>query len=128
MLTGADFRDRTTLALASILDTARSGGAVPRPVTLPNRSLVIVEPLQSTDILHALSRSPKPKRSAPRTTVSLVGFPLTSCAATSAIVVPINSEAGTRLLSQWRSIGMEGAWYLQPSLGTAKILPIAGTR
>jgi hypothetical protein len=128
VLTGADFRDRTTLALASILDAAQSGTVVPRSVTLPSRSLVIVEPLQSPDILRALRRSPEPKRSAPRTTVSLVGFPLASCAATSAIVAPINTEAGTRLLSQWRSIGMEGAWYLQPSLGTVKILPTAGAR
>jgi hypothetical protein len=125
VLTGADFRDRTTLALASILDTAQSGGAVPRPVTLPNRSLVIVEPLQSAEILRALGRSPKPRQSATRTTVSLVGFPLASCAVTSATVVPINTEAGTRLLSQWRSAGTEGAWYLQPPLGTAKILSTA---
>jgi hypothetical protein len=128
VLTGADFRDRTTLALASILDAAQSGTVVPRLVTLPNRSLVIVEPLQSPDILHALGRSPEPKRSAPRTTVSLVGFPLASCAATSAIVAPINTPAGTSLLSQWRSIGMEGAWYLQPPLGTGKILPTVGAR
>ena len=128
VLTGADFRDRTTLALASILDAAQSGTVVPRLVTLPSRSLVIVEPLQSPDILHALGRSPEPKRRVPSTTVSLVGFPLASCAATSAIVAPINTPAGTRLLSQWRSIGMEGAWYLQPSLGTAKILPTAGAR
>jgi hypothetical protein len=126
VLTGADFRDRTTLTLASILDTAQSGGAVPRPVTLPNRSLVIVEPLQSPDILRALGRSPQPGPNASRTTVSLVGFPLASCAATSAVVVPINTEAGARLLSQWRSAGMEGAWYLQPPLGTAKILSTAG--
>jgi hypothetical protein len=127
VVTGADFRDRTTLALASILDTAQSGGAVPRPVTLPNRSLVIVEPLQSTEILRALGRSPKPRQSAPRTTVNLVGFPLASCAATSATVVPINTEVGTRLFSQWRSAGMDGAWYLPPPLGTAKILPTVGT-
>ena len=128
VLTGADFRDRTTLALASILDAAQSGAPVPRAVTLPRRSLIIVEPLQSPDILQALGRSLEPKRRVPGTTVSLVGFPLASCAATSAIVAPINTPAGTRLLSQWRSIGMEGAWYLQPSLGTAKILPTVGTR
>lgn len=125
VLTGADFRDRTTLALASIIEAAQSGSDVPRPVTLPSRSLVIVEPLQSPDILRALGRPPEPRPSAAGTTVSLLGFPLASCAATSAVVVPINTEAGTTLLSRWKSIGMDGAWYLQPSLGTAKILPTA---
>ena len=39
-------------------------------------------------------------------------------------VEPIDSQAGTRLLSKWRSIGMEGAWYLPPQLGTTKLLPV----
>jgi hypothetical protein len=59
-----------------------------------------------------------------RTTVTIAGFPAANCAATSATVEPINSQAGTKLLSQWRSIGMEGAWYLPPQLGTAKLLSV----
>ena len=39
-------------------------------------------------------------------------------------VEPIDSLAGTRLLSKWRSIGTEGAWYLPPQLGTTKLLPV----
>jgi hypothetical protein len=122
VLTGADFRDRTTLELGSILDANQSGGAVRRPVILPARSLVIIEPLH-LDILRALGHSPEPPRKSPRTTVTFAGFPTASCAATSATVKPINSRAGTRLLSQWRLIGMEGAWYLPPQLGREKILP-----
>ena len=124
VLTGADFRDRTTLELGSILDANQSGGAVRRPVILPARSLVIVEPLHH-DILRALGHSPNPSRNRLRTRVIFAGFPTASCAATSATVKPINSRAGTRLLSQWRSIGMEGAWYLPPQLGREKILPVS---
>jgi hypothetical protein len=39
-------------------------------------------------------------------------------------VEPIDSQAGTRLLSQWKSIRVEGAWYLPPQLGTTKLLPV----
>jgi hypothetical protein len=124
VLTGAEFRDRVTLELGSILDANRSGGAVSRPVTLPGRSLVVVEPLRDPHILHALGRSPELTGSGLRTTVTIAGFPAASCAATSATVEPINSQAGTRLLSQWRSMGMEGAWYMPPQLGTAKLLPV----
>jgi hypothetical protein len=124
VLTGADFRDRTTLELGSIADSNRSGGAVSRAVTLPRRSLVVIEPLRDPDILHALGRSPEVRWGGLRTTVTIAGFPAASCAATSATVEPINSQAGTRLLSQWRSIGMEGAWFLPPQLGTTKLLPV----
>ena len=124
VLTGADFRDRTTVELGSILDVNRSGGAISRPVVLPSRSLVVVEPLRDPDILRALGRSPELREGALRTTVTIAGFPAASCAATSATIQPINSQAGTRLLSQWRSAGMEGVWYLPPQLGTAKLLPV----
>jgi hypothetical protein len=77
------------------------------------------------DILRALGRSPQQSPRRPRTTVTFAGFPTASCAATSATVKPVNSRAGTRLLSQWRSIGMEGAWYLPPQLGREKILPVS---
>ena len=124
VLTSADFRDRTTLKLGSILDANQSGGAVRRAVILPARSLVIVEPL-NRDVLHALGHAPNSRPKRFRTTVTFAGFPTASCAATSATVKPINSRAGTRLLSQWRSIGMEGAWYLPPQLGREKILPVS---
>jgi hypothetical protein len=124
VLTGADFRDSSTLELGSILDANRSGGAVSRPVILSGPSLVVVEPLTDPHILHALGRSPELRGSGLKTTVTIAGFPAASCAATSATVEPINSQAGTRLLSQWRSMGMEGAWYLPPQLGTAKLLSV----
>jgi hypothetical protein len=124
VLTGADFRDRTTLELGSILDANRSGAAVSRPVVLPGRSLVVIEPPRDPDILRALGRSLELWESGLRTTVTIAGFPAASCAATSATIEPINSQAGTRLLSQWRSVGMEGVWYLPPQLGTAKRLPV----
>jgi hypothetical protein len=124
VLTGADFRDRTTLELGSILDANRGGGAVSRPVVLPGRSLVVIEPLRDPDILRALGRSPELRESGLRTTVTIAGFPVANCAATSATIEPINSQAGTRLLSQWRSLGMEGVWYLPPQFGTAKLLPV----
>jgi hypothetical protein len=125
VLTGADFRDRRTLELGSILHTNRSGGAVRSRVILPARSLVVVEPLRDPSILRALGRSPELWGSSSLgTTVTFVGFPTASCAATSATVEPINSQAGTALLSRWRSIGMEGAWYLPPQLDREKILPV----
>ena len=124
VVTGADFRDRTTLELGSIVDANRSGDVVSRPVTLPGRSLVVIEPLRDPDILHVLGRSPGLRESGLRTTVTIAGFPAASCAATSATVEPIDSQAGTTLLSLWRSIGMEGAWYLPPQLGTTKLLPV----
>lgn len=128
VLTGADFRDRTTLELRSILDANRSGGAASQPVILPGRSLVVVEPMRDPDILRALGRSPELRGSGPMTTVTIAGFPAASCAATSATIEPINSQPGTRLLSKWRSIGMEGAWYLPPQLGTAKLLSVVDAR
>jgi hypothetical protein len=124
VLIGAEFRDRVTLELRSILDADPNGGAVSRPVILPGRSLVVVEPLSDSDILRVLGRSPEPRRSGLRTTVTIAGFPAASCAATSATVEPIESQAGTRLLSQWGSIGMEGARYLPPQLGMTKLLPV----
>jgi len=74
------------------------------------------------DILRVLRRSPEPRGSGMRSTVTIAGFPAASCAATSATVEPIDSQTGTRLLSQWKSIGVEGAWYLPPQLGTTKLL------
>ena len=124
VLTGAEFRDRLTLELGSILDADPNAGAVSRPVILPSRSLVVIEPLSDPDILRVLRRSPEPRGSGPRTTVTIAGFPAASCAATSATVEPIDSQAGTRLASQWKSIGVEGAWYLPPQLGTTKLLPV----
>ena len=74
-VTSADFRDRTTLQLVSILDANRAGGGVSRPMILPGRSLVVVEPLRDPGILHALSRSPDLRASGLKTTVTLAGFP-----------------------------------------------------
>ena len=104
MLTGAEFRDRLTLELGSILDADPNAGAVSRPVILPSRSLVVIEPLSDPDILRVLRRSPEPRGSGLRTTVTIAGFPAASCAATSATVEPIDSQAGTRLASQWKSM------------------------
>ena len=124
VLTGADFRDHATLELGSILDANRSGGAKSRPVVMPRRSLVVIEPLRGRDILRALGRSVELRESGLRTTVTIAGFPAASCAATSATIEAIDSQAGTRLLSQWRSVGTEGVWYLPPQLGTAKLLSV----
>ena len=124
VLTGAEFRDRVTLELGSILHADPNGGAVSRPVILPGRSLVVIEPLSDPDILRELGRSPELQVSGLRTTVTIAGFPAASCAATSATVEPIDDQTGTGLLSKWRSIGMEGAWYLPPQLNTTKLLPV----
>jgi hypothetical protein len=124
VLTDAEFRDRMTLQLGSILDAHLNAGAGSRSVILPGRSLVVIEPLSDPDILRVLGRSPELRGSGMTTTVTIAGFPAASCAATSATVEPIDSQAGTRLLSQWRSIGTEGAWYLPPQLGRTKLLPV----
>ena len=86
--------------------------------------MVVIEPLRDPDILRALGRSPELRESGLRTTVTIAGFPVANCAATSATIEPINSQAGTRLLSQWSSVGMEGVWHLPPQLGPAKLLPV----
>ena len=86
--------------------------------------MVVIEPLRDPDILRALGRSPELREIGLRTTVTIAGFPVANCAATSATIEPINSQAGTRLLSQWRSLGREGVWYLPPQFGTAKLLPV----
>src|ERR1700756_4608023 len=49
VLTGAEFRDRMTMELGSILDVHQNGGVVSRPVILPGRSLVVIEPLRDPD-------------------------------------------------------------------------------
>lgn len=128
VLTGAEFRDRTTLELGSMLDAIGSRSAGRKSVTLPARSLVVVEPLRDQAILGALGRAPETRESGLSTTVTFAGFPSASCAAASAKVEPISSQAGDALLSRWRSIGMEGAWYLPPQLGKERILPVVNPR
>ena len=127
VLTDADFRDRATVELASIIDANQNGNAVPRRVVLPARSLVVIEPLRDPNILRALGRSSEARESGPRTTVTLAGFPSASCAATSATVEPINSGIGTELLSRWGSMGMEGAWYLPPEFAAGKPLSLVNS-
>ena len=127
VLTDADFRDRATVELASIIDANQSGDAVPRRVVLPARSLVVIQPLRDPNILRALGRSSEAQESGHGTTVTLAGFPSASCAATSASVEPINSGAGTELLSRWRSMGMEGEWYLPPEFAAGKLLSLVNS-
>ena len=127
VLTDADFRDRATLELGSIIDANQNSDAAPRRVVLPARSLDVIEPLHDPNILRALGRSAELRESTPATTVTLAGFPSASCAAISATVEPIDSGAGTELVSRWTSMGMEGAWYLPPQFDTRKLLSLVNS-
>jgi len=121
VLTGADFRGRVTLELGSIAGSNASGWPVTRPVTLPRRSLIVVEPIRAPEILRALGPGAIHQPEPAETDVTLAGFPLASCAATAAELESPSSEAGRMLLSHWQAAGLEDAWLLPPRLDATKL-------
>jgi len=121
VLTGADFRGRVTLNLGAVQEADADGMPLTHPVTLPRRSLVVIEPLGAPEILRELGVSPPRRGQAGETPVVLAGFPLASCAATSARLQSADSSAGVELLSKWQSIGQVGAWFLPPQIDAKKL-------
>ena len=121
VLTGADFRGHVTLETGSIQETNFAGHVVARPVTLPSRSLVVIEPIGAPNLRRELGLSePRPRRDATMEIV-LAGFPVTSCAATTATVDAAQSSASAALLSKWQNIGQTGAWPLPPHFNGNKL-------
>jgi hypothetical protein len=118
--TGADFRGRVTRNLGLIQDSDASGRPHNSDITLPNRSLVLVEPLHTPEILAALDLSETAPKAQSEGPVVLAGFPFASCASTSARLQPAESADGMQLIKKWQLLDQVGAWWL-PSLGSRKL-------
>ena len=110
VLTEADFRGRTTLTLGTIQAAGADGRPQSREVTLPSRSLVVVEPLHTPKILRELKLSEAYRSDRGETPVLLTGFPFASCASTSARLKAADSPDGAKLLKKWQSVGPVDAW------------------
>jgi hypothetical protein len=118
--TGADFRGHITQNLALIQDTDVTGRPRNNDITLPNSSLVLVEPLHTPEILTALDLSEASPQARSQGSVVLAGFPFASCASTTARLQPAESAEGVQLIKKWQLRDQVGAWWL-PSLGNRKL-------
>lgn len=121
VLTGASFRGRVTMELGSVQEANAAGVPVTRSVTLPTRSLIVVEPLHAAAIEAALGAAPIIESAPASAAVVLAGFPLASCASTSARLESVATKAGLDLLSRWQRVGPVDAWFLQPPLDQTKL-------
>jgi hypothetical protein len=121
VLTGADFHGRVTLDLGSVQETNAAGKLVNRAVTLPTQSLVVVEPLNSPEILGALGSPPARRAVSTETSVVMAGFPLASCAVVAARLESADSSTGAALLSKWQKIGQVADWIFPPPFDAKKL-------
>lgn len=121
VLTGADFRGRVTLELGSIEGSNAAGRPITRSVTLPRQSLIVVEPLHSHAILQALGPATIHQTEQGEAIAVFAGFPLASCAATSARLASPASAEGAAMLARWQAIGQEDAWLMPPRLDATKL-------
>jgi hypothetical protein len=121
VLTGADFRGRVTLELGSIEGSNAAGRPIIRSVTLPRQSLIVVEPLHSPEILQALGPAAIHQTEPGETAAVFAGFPLATCAATSATLESAASVNGAAMLARWQAIGQQDAWLLPPRLDATKL-------
>ena len=121
VLTGTSFRGHVTLPLGSIQESNAAGRPVARPVTLPTRSLIVVEPLRAATVREALGEAPTGAATAQSAQVVLAGFPLASCAAIAVTLESADSSVGAGLLSLWRRSGLVDAWYQPPSVDPTKL-------
>jgi hypothetical protein len=116
---GADFRGRVTQRLGAIQepvsDDQQSG-----EITLPKRSLVVVEPLRAPEIVRALGLREHASSKPTESSAVLAGFPFASCASTSARLLAADSAAGASILKKWQQLDQTDAWWL-PSLGHRKL-------
>jgi hypothetical protein len=115
---GADFRGRVTQSLGTLLESARDDQQS-EEITLPERSLVVVEPLRAPEILRALGLAEHASAEHAESAVVLAGFPFASCASTSAWLKIADSAAGAMLLKKWQ-LDQTDTWLL-PSLGKKKV-------
>jgi hypothetical protein len=121
VLTGADFHGRLTLDLGSVHETNAAGKLVNRAVTLPTQSLVVVEPLNSPEILKALAAPPARRVASTVASVVMAGFPLASCASVTARLESADSSTGAALLSKWQKIGQVADWIFPPPFDAKKL-------
>jgi len=121
VVTGADFRGRTTLRLGAIQGVDAEGRPQSREVTLPNRSLVIVEPLHTLEILRELDFPMLSVNDREETPVVLTGFPFANCASTSASLQTASSPGAAKLLKKWQLSDQAGAGWLPLELSVKKL-------
>jgi hypothetical protein len=114
VLTSADFRGRVSVNLAAIQEAKKGDRPVNVATTLPDRSLVVVEPLQDPTIINELQPARVPAERRQTIKVVFAGFPSASCASTSARLQPAASPAGAELLGKWGAMDESGAWWIPP--------------
>jgi hypothetical protein len=126
VVTGADFRGHITQKLGQFQESDADGGQQSREVTLPTRSLAVVEPLHTPEILHALGLSAAEESGREEAAVVVAGFPFASCASTSARLQVADSGGGAKLLKKWQLLDQVGAWWLPPGFGGKKLKLVPG--
>ena len=114
VLTSADFRGRVSVNLATIQEAKSGDRPADVATTLPDRSLVVVEPLEDPAIIHELQQARVPSERRRTIKVVFAGFPSASCASTSARLQPAASPAGTELLGKWEAMDKSDAWWIPP--------------
>ena len=114
VLTSADFRGRVSVNLATIQETKTDGRPINVATSLPDSSLVVVEPLQDPAIIQELQQATVPSERRRTTKVVFAGFPSASCASTSARLQPAASPAGAELLGKWGAMDESDAWWMPP--------------
>jgi len=114
VLTSADFRGRVSVNLATIQEAKTGGRPIDVATTLPDRSLVVVEPLQDPGIIDELQQARVPSESRRTIKVVFAGFPSASCASTSARLHAATSPAGAELLGKWGAMDESDAWRIPP--------------
>lgn len=121
VLTDATFRGRVTIELGSIEESNAAGQPVARAVTLPRQSLIVVEPLHAPEILRALGPAAAHQVEPAETEAVLAGFPLASCASTSATLESATSKEGAALLTRWQGVEQDDVWFLLSRLTATKL-------
>jgi hypothetical protein len=114
VLTSADFRGRVFVNLGTIQEAKTGDRPIDVATTLPDRSLVVVEPLRDPAIIHELQQPRVPSERWRTTKVVFSGFPSASCASTSARLQPAASAAGAELLRKWGAMNKSDAWWIPP--------------
>jgi hypothetical protein len=107
--------------LATIQEAKTGGRPTEVATTLPDRSLVVVEPLQDSAIIHELQQARVPSERQRTIKVMFAGFPSASCASTSARVQPAASPAGAELLGKWGAMDESDAWWIPPGFSVKTV-------
>jgi hypothetical protein len=121
VLTSADFRGRVSVNLATIQEEDTRDRSIDVATTLPDRSLVVVEPLQDPAIIHELQQARVPSERWRTISVAFAGFPSASCASTSARLQPAASPAGAELLEKWGAMDESDAWWIPPGFSVKTV-------